>query len=122
MKSSIKKVKSEFEVVEKEEKKFTLNMNESEKIIIYNDDLLEKVIDNKFNKKYRKLLYLVMEVAENGDSEDEINIALLKIEELKNILLNKYYRYINKDILNKYLKMIMLLEQKLTVPKRRRGR
>ena len=92
MKSSIKKVKSEFEVVEKEEKKFTLNMNESEKIIIYNDDLLEKVIDNKFNKKYRKLLYLVMEVAENGDSEDEINIALLKIEELKNILLNKYYR------------------------------
>ena len=123
MKSSIKKLNSELEVVEKEDKKFTLNMNEHEKIIIYNNELLEKVIDNKFNKKYRKLLYLVMEVTGNDDSDDdEINIALLKIEELKNILLGKYYKYISKELLNKYLKMMMLLEEKLSVPKRGRGR
>ena len=123
MKSSIKKLNSEFEVVEKENQKFTISINENEKIIIYDKELLEKVIDNKFNKKYRKLLYLVMEVKENDDSDDEkINIVLLKTEELKNLLLSKYYKYINKEILNKYLKMILLLEEKLNVPKRGRGR
>lgn len=122
MKEVIKKVKCEFEVVDKEDKAFTLNISDSEKIFIYDDELLEEVIDKKFNKQYRKLLYLVMDITENDDNDDEnINMALLKIEDLKNILLSKYYKYISRELLNKYLKMLMLLDEKLTLP-RSRGR
>ena len=120
MKNSLKKVNSEFTIVEKDNKeKFTLYKKE-EKILFYNEELIENIIDSNFNKKYRKLLYLVMDISENEDStESDIELALLKIEDLKNKLLDKYYKYISKGVLNKYLKMIILLEQKLTIPRRR---
>jgi len=124
MKSNLKKVKCEFNVLDKEEgKKFTFNIGPNEKITIYDEELIEKIIENKFNKKYRKLLYIAMDISESDDStESDVDIALIKIEDLKNKLLSKYYKFISKELLNKYLKMLMLLEEKLNIPKRGRGR
>lgn len=124
MKSSLKKVNCEFSVLEKEiAKKFTLNISEDEKITIYDKVLIENIIDSNFNQKYRKLLYIVMDIIENEDSTDsDVEIVLVKIEELKNLLLSKYYKYISRELLNKYLKMLMLLEEKLNFPKRSHGR
>ena len=123
MKNSLKKLNSEFIVVEKEDNvRFTISKNE-EKISIYDEELVENIIDNNFNQKYRKLLYLVMDITENEDStESDAELALIKVEELKNLLLTKYYKYISRELLNKYLRMIMLLEEKLTIPRRGRGR
>lgn len=124
MKSYIKKVNSEFLVLEKEaDSKFTITKSEEEKIVIYDEVLVEKIIETKFNNKYRKLLYIVMDINENEDStESDAEIVLFKIEELKNLLLAKYYKYISRELLNKYLKMLMLLEEKLIIPNRHRGR
>jgi len=123
MKNSLKKVSSEFYVLEKEDgKKFTITKSEEEKIIIYDEKLIESVIEKKFNQKYRKLLYIIMDINENDDStESDTLLCLEKIEELKKLLINKYYKYITKDILNKYLKMIYLLEEKIKL-KKHRGR
>ncbi|MBE6156846.1 MAG: hypothetical protein E7161_03775 [Firmicutes bacterium] len=124
MKNSLKKVMSEFTILDKEEsKKFTINTSKNEKITIYDMEMVEKIIDSNFNQKYRKLLYIVMDISENEDStESDTELALLKIEELKNILLSRYYKYISRELLNKYLKMIFLLDEKLRIPKRGRGR
>lgn len=124
MKNSLKKLNSEFTVVEKENNvKFTISKNEEEKLFVYDEELVENIIDSIFNQKYRKLLYLVMDIEENEDSTDsDCELALIKIEELKNLLLSKYYKYISRELLNKYLKMMMLLEEKLTIPRRGRGR
>lgn len=124
MKNSLKKINSEFIVLEKEnQSKFTITKSEEEKIIIYDEEIIENVINNRFNQKYRKLLCLIMDVNESEDStESDVELALIKIEELKNLLLSKYYKYINRDLLNKYLKMLILLEEKLYIPKRGRGR
>lgn len=121
MKNSLKKVNSEFIVVEKENNsKFTINKNEEEKITIYDEELVEKVIDANFNQKYRKLLYLIMDINESEDStESDTELCLIRIEELKNLLLTKYYKYISRELLNKYLKMIMLLEEKISMSKSR---
>ncbi|MBQ8901457.1 MAG: hypothetical protein IJY87_00120 [Bacilli bacterium] len=124
MKNSLKKLNSEFTVVEKENNvKFTISKSEEEKLFVYDEELVENIIDSNFNQKYRKLLYLVMDIEENEDSTDsDFELALIKIEELKNLLLSKYYKYISRELLNKYLKMMMLLEEKLTIPRRGRGR
>ena len=121
MKNSLKKLNSEFTVVEKENNvKFTISKSEEEKLFVYDEELVENIIDSNFNQKYRKLLYMVMDIADSTDSDCEL--SLIKIEELKNLLLSKYYKYINRELLNKYLKMMMLLEEKLTIPRRGRGR
>lgn len=124
MKNSLKKLNSEFTVVEKENNvKFTISKSEEEKLFVYDEELVENIIDSNFNQKYRKLLYLVMDIEENEDSTDsDCELVLIKIEELKNLLLSKYYKYISRELLNKYLKMMMLLEEKLTIPRRGRGR
>ena len=123
MKSNLKKVNSTFKIVEKESnQKFVLE-KKNIKINIYDEELVEEIIDKDFNKKYRQLLYIIMEISENEDSTDsDESLCLIKIEELKNIILSKYYKYIGKDLLNKYLKMILLLEEKLRIPKKQRGR
>lgn len=124
MKNSLKKINCEFTIVEKEKnKKFIIKKNENEKISIVDEELIENIIDREFTKKYRKLLYIVMDISGNEDStESDAELCLIKIEELKNIILNKYYKYISRELLNKYLKMMMLLEEKLRIPDRRRGR
>ena len=117
---NLKKVNNDFEIVELNEKEiYTINKN-SEKISIYDNDLLEKILDNNFNKKYKELLYLCMSIIEDEESTDtDTELALLKIEDLKNYIINHYSKYINNYLLNKYLKMIMILEGKLNLPKKR---
>lgn len=121
--NSLSKLKCDLEIVElKEEKLFTIN-NKNEKITLYNKEMLEKIIDKNFNKKYRELLYLIMSITEDDEStESDAELALLKIEDLKKYLINHYSNHISRNLLNKYLKMLMLLEQKLNVPRKRRGR
>lgn len=117
---NLKKVNNDFEIVELNEKEiYTINKN-SEKISIYDNDLLEKILDNNFNKKYKELLYLCMSIIEDEESTDtDTELALLKIEDLKNYIINHYSKFINNHLLNKYLKMIMILEGKLNLPKKR---
>ena len=116
----LKKVNNDFEILELNEKEiYTIN-KKSEKISIYDNDLFEKVIDNNFNKKYKELLYLCMSINEDEESTDtDTELALLKIEDLKNYIISRYSKSISNHLLNKYLKMIMILEGKLNMPKKR---
>lgn len=121
MNSSFKKNKSDFVVVENDnDKKVSFKISEEETITIYDEQLIAKMIDTKFNKTYRNLLYLICQINESDDSTDtDTYLVLDKIEDLKNKLLNKYYKYLNKDVLSKYLKMLILLEEKLSLSKGR---
>ena len=91
------------------------------KITIFDKKTKEKIIEERFNQKYRELLELVLSVNEDS-SEDDALYVRDRINELRNYLLNKYAKYVSKNILNKYLKMLLLLEQKLIIPKKQRGR
>jgi len=124
MKSSITKVNSDFTIVDRKNKaKFKISKSDDETIFLYNEEIIEKVIEENINKKYRNLLYLTMNITEDDDSsESDTELALLKIENLKNLIISKYSKYLSKNLLNKYLKMLILLEEKLYVPKKGRGR
>lgn len=123
MNSKINKVNCDFDIEEKLEKPIVTINKKGGKILFYDQNELDSYIENDFNKKYRKLLYLIMSVTEDEESTDsDIELLYLKIDKLKELLILKYFKYINQHTLNKYLKMLMLLEEKLNVPRKQRGR
>jgi len=123
MMNSIKKVATEFEIVEFDEKKLFSIKKDEEKISLYDSNLVENVIDRKFNDTYKRLLYIVMDINNSEDSEEsDAYIVRDQIDELRNSLIYKYEKYLSRDILNKYLKMLLILESKIVVPEKHRGR
>ncbi len=118
-----KHVNYDFKIVELNlPKGFSFN-KKNHKITLYDKELIASVIDKNFNRKYRDLLMLVIDVNTSDDStESDGNLALMKINELKELLINKYYYFLPKNILQKYIKMLVLLEQKLIIPKKNKRR
>jgi hypothetical protein len=118
--SSIKKTKSEFAVIElKDEELFSIEKKD-EIIKVYDQDILEKIVDDSFNSKYKKLLCLIMNINEDEDStETDAELALEKIDGLRKYVLTHYSNLISTRNMNKYIKMLLLLESKISFNKRR---
>ena len=117
--NKIKKTITDLEIVELNDEILYSCNKKGLKIDFYDEDSLDDYFDKNFNVKYREILYLIMNYNEDDESspEDE-ELILSKIEDLKNRLLTKYSKYISKDRLNKYLKMIILLDSKIKVKER----
>lgn len=97
--------------------------NKEEKITIFDKNLINKIINQKINKKYQELLNIIVDI---NDSEDATTtdgeLVLIKIDSLKEKILKEYGKYLTKEALNKYLQMFESLENKLEIPKNKRGR
>lgn len=119
----LKKINIDFEVIEFEDKKtFTIEKDEK-KVKIYDEKLIEEVISNKFSERYKRLLYIIMDINNSDDSSDtDVEIIRCQIDELRNSLINKYKNYLSNELLNKYLKMLLILESKIALPEKSRGR
>lgn len=120
----LEQVKCDLEIVSLDEQNgLTLNKKSKDiKVTIYDKDLITKIIDDNFNKKYRSLLYLVMNLNDEDTTESDTNLALLKIDDLKKLIINKYINFLSKGLLDKYLNMLMLLEEKVPIVIKNRGR
>ena len=92
--------------------------NKEEKITIFDKNLINKIINQKINKKYQELLNIIIDI---NDSEDATTtdgeLVLIKIDSLKEKILKEYGKYLTKEALNKYLQMFESLENKLEIPK-----
>ena len=115
----IKETKTNFKIVEKEEKEVLKVEKNNTKINIYDKELVSNMIDKKFKKKYKEVLLLLSDDAGEEDTEN----IILKIDYLKRLIIEKYYRYLPKSYINKYLKMISILESRVSILERKgRGR
>ena len=114
----IKKTNKEFKIIEKEEKAvFTLSKSNSDKISIYQYEMVEKLFDTRFNDKYKDLLMMVTSVCNEDSTDSDAEIALIRLAEFKNTILNRYAKYISKEKLSKYLEKVVLLENKISMSK-----
>ena len=113
----VKKTNKEFEVVEKKENEILqINSKNDDKLLIYDKKLVQNVIDQKFDKKYKKLLMLVLDVTESEDATDtDSELVLMKIEEFKILIMNNYIKFVNQNTINKYLRKIMVLEERINL-------
>lgn len=121
--NELKKTSKEFIIIEKDnETNFIIKKNKK-KIIIHDSKIIEDMIDNKFMSSYKNLLAIIIDLINSDDANDSDEaIVRNNIEELKYILLNKYAKFIKLSQLNKYLKMLMLLESKINFRYKGRGR
>lgn len=125
MEKTISKVKCDLELLKVEEKSvFSFGSSHmDEKITIYDEKLVKPTIESIFMKKYKRLLYIIMNILESDDANDsDALIVLDKINELREYLMSVYGKHIKKDELHRYLKMLEFLESKLVIPKKGKSR
>lgn len=119
----IREVKNDFKIIElNEENGFKMQRNNL-KITIYDTEIINSLINKNLQKKYGHLLYLVASLNDNSDTTDsDVFLVRNKIAELRNIIITKYAKFLTKNTLNKYLKMLLLLDEKIIVPKKIKSR
>ena len=125
MEKTISKVKCDLELLKLEEKSiFSFGSSRmGEKITIYDERLVKPTIESIFMKKYKRLLYIIMNILESDDANDsDALIVLDKINELREYLMSVYGKHLKKDELHRYLKMLEFLESKLVIPKKSKSR
>lgn len=123
MKSELNKVSKELKVIEMEDSNSFVIKKEKETITIYDESLIEEIIERKFQDKYKKLLYIIMDINNSEDStESDEDLVREQIHELEVMLIKKYGKHLKEGTLNRYLKMLLILNSKLELPKVRRGR
>lgn len=88
--------------------------NEVKKITILDPNMLNTLWEHKIDKEYSKLLKLIYSLVSNDDTTStDVLIAYTEIERIKEYLLTLKNKGLKKDLLDKYLKKLYILELEL---------
>lgn len=84
------------------------------KVTILDTEMLSKVWENKINKEYEKLLKLIYSlISEEDTTSGDVLIAYTEIDRIKKYLLSLKEKGLKKEIIEKYLKKLYILELEL---------
>lgn len=88
--------------------------NEVKKITILDPNMLNTLWEHKIDKEYSKLLKLIYSLVSNDDTTStDVLIAYTEIERIKEYLLTLKNKELKKELLDKYLKKLYILELEL---------
>lgn len=88
--------------------------NEAKKITILDPNMLNTLWEHKIDKEYSKLLKLIYSLVSNDDTTStDVLIAYTEIERIKEYLLTLKNKGLKKELLDKYLKKLYILELEL---------
>ena len=75
-----------------------------ENFVLYDQELIQRILMKKYLIRYQKLVYIINSVTENDDSSDsDYMICLDEVEKLESILINKYQKYLNTKLYEYFL-------------------
>lgn len=84
------------------------------KVTVLDTEMLSRVWENKINKEYDKLLKLIYSlVSEEDTSSGDVLIAYTEIDRIKKYLISLREKGLKKEIIEKYLKKLYILELEL---------
>ena len=88
--------------------------NEVKKMTILDPNMLNTLWEHKIDKEYSKLLKLIYSLVSNDDTTStDVLIAYTEIERIKEYLLTLKNKGLKKELLDKYLKKLYILELEL---------
>ena len=88
--------------------------NEVKKITILDPNMLNTLWEHKIDKEYSKLLKLIYSLVSNDDTTStDVLIAYTEIERIKEYLLTLKDKGLKKELIEKYLKKLYILELEL---------
>ena len=92
----------------------SLKEDEVKKITILDPNMLNTLWEHKIDKEYSKLLKLIYSLVSNDDTTStDVLIAYTEIERIKEYLLTLKNKGLKKELLDKYLKKLYILELEL---------
>lgn len=83
-------------------------------VTIYDESKIKIIINKQFESKYKKLMKLIKSVIDDEtSSEDSFMICLNETEKLREVLENRYQKYLKKEKYDKFLQEIIFLRDYL---------
>lgn len=92
-----------------------LEVNE---VTIYNHDMIDAILTAKFNKTFLKVMQMarmLIESDEDDATSSSCDLCLDQIELVRQILLNRYQKYLNTEKTELFLKKLRVIENELRV-------
>ena len=85
------------------------------KITLYNSSMIDSILSKKIDKAFERLVSITYDVlsSDDDDSASDAAIALDEISKLRNVILNKYQKFLNKEKEEDYIKKLRFLENEL---------
>ena len=115
----LKNTKKDHEVLlyqEKSSYKFSpkKGYKESVEVTVLDNEMLNPLWEHKLNKEYEKLLKIIYTLVSNDDTtSDDVLVAYTEINRIKEYLLSLRKKGLKKEILEKYVKKLYILELEL---------
>ena len=118
MKYKISKNKNRYKSLDRISFEGGYGINKKIRITIYNDSMINSIINSIVKTKLNKISVLNMLYENNDDDEGTGKLIQIKIEELRHILLGEYKEYISNKKMQKILKDLKEIESRYKVNKR----
>ena len=84
------------------------------KVTIVDNLMIDKILTIKFDKTFRRLIALAMRVLNDDDaSDDDVRIVLDEEKLIKEILQNRYAKYIRREKELLFLKKLKVIENEM---------
>ena len=81
---------------------------------IFNPEMIDKILTMKFDKSFKKLVALAMHVLEDEEADEgDTTIVLGEVELVREVLLNRYQKFLDKEKEELFLKKLRLIENEL---------
>ena len=78
--------------------------------------MIEKILSMKFDKAFKQLVAFALRVINDEDADDDIAMMVLdEVELVRQILLERYHKYINKEKEQLFLKKLRIIENEIRV-------
>lgn len=76
--------------------------------------MIDKILSMKFDKSFKQLVTMAMNVINDDDADDDsVEIVLNEAELVRQVLLNRYQKFLNYDKEQLFLKKLRLIENEL---------
>ena len=83
-------------------------------VTIVDPSMIDKILSQKFDKTFKKIVELAMLVVNNDDADEgDCEIVVDQAELLREILLTRYQKFINYDKEQLFLKKLRLIENEM---------
>ena len=78
--------------------------------------MIDKILSMKFDKSFRQLVALALKVINDPDAdESDAEIVLDEVELVRQVLLNRYQKFLNHEKEQLFLKKLRLIENEMRV-------
>ena len=78
--------------------------------------MIEKILSMKFDRSFKQLVALALRVINDEDADDDTAMLVMdEVELVRQILLERYHKYISKEKEQLFLKKLRIIENEIRV-------